>query len=82
MRAAESDETVDRAGRLKQWLNYLRQRYPEGQAAFDDVRISNDPDHMAAWLRAQGAWPAIRGQEPLDTQAPRVARPAEFALPC
>ena len=75
-------ERRHRAGRLKQWLNYLRQRYPEGQAAFDDVRISNDPDHMAAWLRAQGAWPAIRGQEPLDTQAPGVARPAEFALPC
>ena len=57
-------ERRHRAGRLKQWLNYLRQRYPEGQAAFDDVRVSNDPDHMAAWLRAQGAWPDAVNEEP------------------
>jgi len=32
-----------RAGRLKQWLNMLRRRYPEAQAAFDDIRTLQDP---------------------------------------
>jgi tRNA-dihydrouridine synthase C len=32
-----------RAGRLKQWLNLLRRRYPEAQAVFDTVRAFNDP---------------------------------------
>jgi tRNA-dihydrouridine synthase C len=32
-----------RAGRLKQWLNLLRRRFPEAQAAFDTVRAFNDP---------------------------------------
>ena len=30
------------AGRLKQWLNMLRRRFPEAQALFDTVRASND----------------------------------------
>jgi len=32
-----------RAGRLKQWLNLLRRRFPQAQAAFDTVRTFNDP---------------------------------------
>jgi tRNA-dihydrouridine synthase C len=32
-----------RAGRLKQWLNLLRRRFPQAQAAFDGVRPFNDP---------------------------------------
>ncbi len=35
-------EARHRAGRLKQWLNYLRRRYPEAQAAYDEVRTIND----------------------------------------
>lgn len=31
------------AGRLKQWLNYLRRRHPEAQDAFAAVRTINDP---------------------------------------
>ncbi|QCB46009.1 tRNA-dihydrouridine synthase [Hydrogenophaga sp. PAMC20947] len=75
-------ERRHRAGRLKQWLNYLRQRYPEGQAAFDDVRVSNDPDHMAAWLQAKGAWAEAKAIEPFFYGAPSAPAPAEFALPC
>lgn len=36
-------EPRHRAGRLKQWLNYLRRRYPEAQAAYDAVRTVSDP---------------------------------------
>jgi tRNA-dihydrouridine synthase C len=32
-----------RAGRLKQWLNYLRRRYPQAQEIYMDVRTINDP---------------------------------------
>ena len=32
-----------RAGRMKQWLNLLRRRYPEAQAAFDAVRTVTEP---------------------------------------
>ena len=32
-----------RAGRLKQWLNYLRRRHPQAEAAFASVRTVNDP---------------------------------------
>jgi tRNA-dihydrouridine synthase C len=39
-----------RAGRLKQWLNYLRRSYPEAQAAFDELRLVHDPARIQAWL--------------------------------
>ncbi len=32
-----------RAGRLKQWLNFLRRRYPKAEAAYTAVRTINDP---------------------------------------
>ena len=31
------------AGRLKQWLNFLRRRYPQAQDAFAAIRAINDP---------------------------------------
>jgi tRNA-dihydrouridine synthase C len=46
-----------RAGRLKQWLNLLRRRFPEAQVAFDSVRVSNDPQAVAQAL-GLGAVPA------------------------
>lgn len=36
-------EPRHRAGRLKQWLNYLRRCYPQAQAAYDELRTINDP---------------------------------------
>ena len=42
-----------RAGRLKQWLNYLRRRHPEAEVAFEALRTVNDERAIAAWLRAQ-----------------------------
>ena len=41
-----------RAGRLKQWLNLLRRRHPEAQAAFDAVRTTTDPALVGAQLFA------------------------------
>ncbi len=36
-------ETKHQSGRLKQWLNYLRRRYPEAQEAYMRVRTINSP---------------------------------------
>ncbi len=45
-------EPRHRAGRLKQWLNLLRRRYPEAQRAYDDLRLVNDPSRLAAAMFA------------------------------
>ena len=45
-------ERRQRAGRLKQWLNFLRKRYPEAQAAYMALRTVNDPVEIDAWLSA------------------------------
>lgn len=45
-------EARHRAGRLKQWLNYLRRHSPDAQNAYDEVRVINDPKVMEAWLAA------------------------------
>jgi tRNA-dihydrouridine synthase C len=39
-----------RAGRLKQWLNLLRRRHPEAQAAYDAVRTVNDARTIGSLL--------------------------------
>lgn len=39
-----------RAGRLKQWLNYLRRRHPQAEAAYAAVRAVNDPRRVAELL--------------------------------
>ncbi|MPM84070.1 tRNA-dihydrouridine(16) synthase [bioreactor metagenome] len=42
-----------RAGRLKQWLNLLRRRYPEAEAAFQHVRTMRNQREISAWLQTQ-----------------------------
>ena len=39
-----------RAGRLKQWLNYLRRRHPQAELAYAAVRTINDPTLVAERL--------------------------------
>lgn len=39
-----------RAGRLKQWLNFLRRRFPEAETAYQQVKTLNDPALIDAWL--------------------------------
>jgi len=40
---AQKVEPRHQAGRVKQWLNYLRRRHPEAQIAYDTVRTQTDP---------------------------------------
>jgi len=44
-----------RAGRVKQWLNFLRRRYVEAQQAYDTLRTVDDARQVAAWLRLTSA---------------------------
>ena len=48
-------EQRQRAGRLKQWLNLMRRRFPEAEVAFQQVRTLTDDDAVSAWLLAAGA---------------------------
>lgn len=47
-----------RAGRLKQWLHYLRRRHPEAEHAYAAVRTLNDPQAVARWLFGDAGMPA------------------------
>ncbi len=39
-----------RAGRLKQWLNFLRRRYPEAEQAYQTLKTVNHPAAITLWL--------------------------------
>ncbi len=53
-------EPRHRAGRLKQWLNFLRRRYPEAETLYAAVRTINDPADVSRRLfpRYQDAKPS------------------------
>ncbi|MDB5891670.1 MAG: tRNA-U20a,U20b-dihydrouridine synthase [Polaromonas sp.] len=57
-----------RAGRLKQWLNFLRRRFPEAEHAYRALKTVNDPAVIGAWLAA-------------EAHAHRAAMPARPAQP-
>ena len=44
-------EKKHRAGRLKQWLNFLRRRYPEAETIYAELRTINDAAFIDAWLQ-------------------------------
>jgi tRNA-dihydrouridine synthase C len=48
----EDLEPRQRAGRLKQWLNLLRRRFPEAEAAYLHVRTMTDQRAITAWVEA------------------------------
>ena len=41
------------AGRLKQWLNFLRRRFPEAELAYQALKTINHPAVVQAWLDRQ-----------------------------
>ena len=46
-------DTRQQAGRLKQWLNFLRRKYPEAEVAYMALRTINEPTLIDQWLMAQ-----------------------------
>ncbi|MES2102080.1 MAG: tRNA-dihydrouridine synthase [Pseudomonadota bacterium] len=59
-------EPKARAGRLKQWLNYLRRRHPQAELAYMAVRTINDPRRVAEML---GLAPATEQRHELEALA-------------
>lgn len=47
----EDLEPGQRAGRLKQWLNLLRRRFPEAERAFQEVRVQTDQRAITQWVQ-------------------------------
>jgi tRNA-dihydrouridine synthase C len=43
-------ERRSQAGRFKQWLNFLRRRFPEAEVAYQQLKTLNDPKAIDAWL--------------------------------
>ena len=43
-------EPRQQAGRLKQWLNFLRRRYPQAEVAYMALRTVNDAAAIDAWM--------------------------------
>lgn len=41
-----------RAGRLKQWLNFLRRRFPEAEVAYQQIKTAKDRE-VSVWLAAE-----------------------------
>ena len=50
-------ERRQQAGRLKQWLNLMRRRFPEAEVAFLALRTLHDPELVAQWLTQEGFLP-------------------------
>jgi tRNA-dihydrouridine synthase C len=64
-------EPRQRAGRLKQWLNLMRRRFPEGEAAYQHVRTMTDQRAISAWVAAlqEGGSATAGGPVPADRAA-------------
>jgi tRNA-dihydrouridine synthase C len=43
-------DTRSQAGRLKQWLNFLRRRFPEAEVAYQALKTTKDPVLINAWF--------------------------------
>ncbi len=57
------------AGRLKQWLNFLRRHFPEAEVAYQSLKTINNPALVDAWLAS-----ATRSHQLQDKT--RLAEPA------
>ncbi len=47
-------ERRQQAGRLKQWLNFLRRRYPQAELAYAALRTLSEPAAIDRWLAGPG----------------------------
>jgi tRNA-dihydrouridine synthase C len=47
-------DTRAQPGRLKQWLNFLRRRFPEAEVAYQTLKTIKDPVLIDAWLMQLG----------------------------
>ena len=64
------------AGRLKQWLNFLRRRYPEAEVAYQALKTINNPALVDAWLT--GAMRGLPQQREIFLREPMTAKPIKL----
>ena len=58
-------ERRSQAGRFKQWLNFLRRRFPEAETAYQQLRTINDPALIDEWLAGLVGTPQVGSPERL-----------------
>jgi tRNA-dihydrouridine synthase C len=59
-RMATQVQPRHRPGRLKQWLNLLRRRFPEAEAAYRQLRTQTDSRRVEAWLMEHLPTPGLQ----------------------
>ena len=62
-------DAKSRAGRLKQWLNFLRRRFPEAEVAYQQLKTVNDPVLVGDWLARQSRMAALTKSQDLHWPA-------------
>lgn len=67
----EDLEPRQRAGRLKQWLNLLRRRFAEAEAAYQHVRTMTDQRAISRWIASLQEEGGVPGASPLADPAGR-----------
>jgi tRNA-dihydrouridine synthase C len=70
-----------RAGRMKQWLNYLRRRHPEAEHAYQLLRTVNDARVMESWLHEHLTAEVAAAAVPAPALAPAPRTPADECRP-
>ena len=58
------------AGRLKQWLNFLRRRFPEAETAYQSLKTINNPALVEAWLGLATKSHQAQRDDPLPVLGP------------
>ena len=58
------------AGRLKQWLNFLRRRFPEAETAYQSLKTINNPALVEAWLGLATKSHQAQRDDPLSVLGP------------
>ena len=73
-----------RPGRLKQWLNFLRRRFPEAQTAYDRLKTVNDPGLIDAWIASLDSgnvrWAPPQAKPHEKLWLPIAGRPTEMEM--
>ena len=62
------------AGRLKQWLNFLRHRYHQAELAYNHVRTIDDPTEIDRWIALATDTPPYRAPDHRASPTPHRAR--------
>ena len=69
-------ERRQQAGRLKQWLNFLRRRHPQAELAFSALRTVQDPQIVEQWFASQPEQPATPSRNEENLFQKQVLIPA------